>query len=626
LNSKIMRVLAAVTVILFLGNGAILGLIVWPAFVNVEDVAARRNVDRVVDAIQGELRALQRVARDWSAWDPTYQYVVGPNEDYDRQSFTFDVMHDLNLNLIAIYNVKGELVRSRAFDFQTDQEVSLAAFGARLAAGLSLRPRGPVGEVAGILTTERGPMLLVGFPILQSTREGPVRGSFFMGRFIDARMVADLVGQTHVGFDVQAAGSDLPAAVSGRLKKPASEGAYVADWSDRRTLESYRALPTLRGERPIVLRVETPRRITEVALTTLAIAGLSTVVTALLILAVIWLILNRHIVAPVNRLTRHVLEVGRTGDLSRRLNIDRDSEIGVLASEFDDATMKLESARQRLLEQSYQSGMADIAAGVMHNIRNALSPVAVSLWKLSESAAAEHAAFIDEALRELKAEGTAPERRRRLAEYLELAVTRMRDKSRLVADELKMIAEQNRHIEQVLHDHTALSLGVRQLESADLAKLIPEAQRLLAQRPGPRIEVSLSPQIERLPLVAGNPVVLTQILGNLMVNAAEAIAERGGAAGTIALGGDVAHEGSQDMVHLVVRDDGIGIDAATLANMFERGFSTKKGKTGGLGLHWSANSLRAMGGRMYAESDGRNAGASLHLLVPVAPQKMDCAA
>jgi C4-dicarboxylate-specific signal transduction histidine kinase len=202
----------------------------------------------------------------------------------------------------------------------------------------------------------------------------------------------------------------------------------------------------------------------------------------------------------------------------------------------------------------------------------------------------------------------------------------MRDKGRLVADELKMIAEQNRHIEQVLHDHTALSLGVRQLDSADLSKIIPQAQRLLAQRPGPHIEVVLSPQLERQPLVAGNPVVLVQILGNLMVNAAEAIAERGLPAGTIEVSGEVANEGGKEMVHLVVRDDGAGIDPATLANLFERGFSTKKGKTGGLGLHWSANSLRAIGGRMYAESDGRNTGARMHLLVPLAPQRMDRAA
>ena len=45
-------------------------------------------------------------------------------------------------------------------------------------------------------------MLLASFPILQSTREGPVQGSFFMGRILNEAMVKAPGDQTHVNFDV----------------------------------------------------------------------------------------------------------------------------------------------------------------------------------------------------------------------------------------------------------------------------------------------------------------------------------------------------------------------------------------------------------------------------------------
>ena len=44
-------------------------------------------------------------------------------------------------------------------------------------------------------------MLLASFPILQSTREGPVRGTFFMGRMLNG-LIEAIADQTHVKFDV----------------------------------------------------------------------------------------------------------------------------------------------------------------------------------------------------------------------------------------------------------------------------------------------------------------------------------------------------------------------------------------------------------------------------------------
>ena len=43
--------------------------------------------------------------------------------------------------------------------------------------------------------------------------------------------------------------------------------------------------------------------------------------------------------------------------------------------------------------------------------------------------------------------------------------------------------------------------------------------------------------------------------------------------------------------------------------MFERGFSTRAMKSGGLGLHWCANAMLAMGGSLRLESDGGGLGA-----------------
>jgi sensor histidine kinase regulating citrate/malate metabolism len=64
-------------------------------------------------------------------------------------------------------------------------------------------------------------------------------------------------------------------------------------------------------------------------------------------------------------------------------------------------------------------------------------------------------------------------------------------------------------------------------------------------------------------------------------------------------------------------DDGIGIPPQHASRIFEKGFSTKSRETNfGIGLHWCANALNALGGSIRAESDGL-AGATLQVVVPL---------
>jgi two-component system, NtrC family, sensor kinase len=53
--------------------------------------------------------------------------------------------------------------------------------------------------------------------------------------------------------------------------------------------------------------------------------------------------------------------------------------------------------------------------------------------------------------------------------------------------------------------------------------------------------------------------------------------------------------------------------------VFDKGFSTKSRETNyGIGLHWCANAIAALGGRIWAASEGPGLGASMHLMLPLA--------
>ena len=60
----------------------------------------------------------------------------------------------------------------------------------------------------------------------------------------------------------------------------------------------------------------------------------------------------------------------------------------------------------------------------------------------------------------------------------------------------------------------------------------------------------------------------------------------------------------------LIRDNGEGFDPACSEHLFERGFSTRRERSGGIGLHWCATSAAAMQGALKLISDGPGRGAT----------------
>lgn len=103
---------------------------------------------------------------------------------------------------------------------------------------------------------------------------------------------------------------------------------------------------------------------------------------------------------------------------------------------------------------------------------------------------------------------------------------------------------------------------------------------------------------------------LTQVLVNLLANARQAIAERGGAGSIrIAVTRHPPQASGPDRVSISVEDDGPGIPPGAASRIFESGFTTKpRGAGSGFGLAISRNLVEGMGGRLEYDA-GHSPGA-----------------
>jgi C4-dicarboxylate-specific signal transduction histidine kinase len=131
------------------------------------------------------------------------------------------------------------------------------------------------------------------------------------------------------------------------------------------------------------------------------------------------------------------------------------------------------------------------------------------------------------------------------------------------------------------------------------------------------LTVELDPSVVQTDALRLPRITLQQVFQNLIQNAAEAVRQAGREHGTLRIACSLvaAAEGQ----HLLLRftDDGVGIAPEHLPRIFESGFSTKSRATNfGIGLHWCANALNALGGSIRAECTGPT-GATLQVLVPL---------
>jgi signal transduction histidine kinase len=342
---------------------------------------------------------------------------------------------------------------------------------------------------------------------------------------------------------------------------------------------------------------------------------------AIVAIIVVLVLLRRLVIQPVDALTGHVVTIGRTGDLTRAMPASlngRQDEIGVLAREFRILIARVSETKEQALEQSYYGGMAEMAAGVLHNIRNALSPITIALWESRELLKGGASVNLERALAELQDPATAADRRTKLMAFVKLAVAKLLQQQQTAGERITGIVGHHRHIEQILQDHSLFARGSRRLSSVELGPLLTHAGDLVRTGKSPAVRVEIEAEIAALPAVKADPLVLEQVFSNLFVNAVDSIRDAGRAEGLITVGAMLETLDGHAAVHLVVSDNGTGIAPEAVGSLFRRGFSTKKGKTGGLGLHWCANSVAAMNGRIHAESAGIGSGASFHLVFPVA--------
>ena len=299
---------------------------------------------------------------------------------------------------------------------------------------------------------------------------------------------------------------------------------------------------------------------------------------------IIGLFLASRISRPIVRIRDVSLAVA-AGDLDQRTGIRGRDEVGQMAAVFDlmtfrlrrrtaqatrlhaeavkrseelaEANVRLQQAQQQLVQSEKLASVGQLAAGIVHDIKNPLAVITGLTEELQENAGKDSA--LGSPLNQIR----------------ENAVRA----SGIVTDLLKFARQSNPEM--------------RYQNVWDTVRTAVRLNDFLTRRANVRVVMDLTPQTV---LTSYDAQQIEQVMINLIQNAVQAMPS----GGTLTIG---VH---QDLkwVEIEVRDSGVGIPAKNLGRIFDPFFTTKApGEGTGLGLSVSYGIVAQHGGRIDVRSE-----------------------
>ncbi|HZW55362.1 MAG TPA: sensor histidine kinase [Nitrososphaerales archaeon] len=261
----------------------------------------------------------------------------------------------------------------------------------------------------------------------------------------------------------------------------------------------------------------------------------------------------------------------------------RTKELNKSNKDLRESNAQLQTANEQLkLKDAVQRDFINTAA---HELRTPVQPLLGMAEMMQQSMAEEGTQEIRLSRNEVELLARNAKRLRNLTENI-LDVTRLENQNR-----------------------------VSKKTNFDLNKVIKESVEEFAANPSEKQDMVFLPASEPL-MVEADETRIGQVIVNLLSNALKYSANQQG--GRIVI--SVWRQGSEAYVR--VKDSGPGIDSEAMPKLFSK-FYTKSDSGIGLGLYVSKLIVEASGGRIWAENNQGERGASFIFYVPLADRGKD---
>ncbi len=599
---------------------AVVVMVVYPNIESLERTEALEDANRIIQAVLNEADHLRSLTHDWSAWNDTYQFALDRNRAYIESNLLDETFINTNVDLIYITDGDGNVIYGRVYGYEDHNVLNLTEEPTmRLSPNHPLfLSKDPLYTKSGLIAAEPYPLIVASQPIITSDNKGPVRGFFIMGKFLDEEYNYNLEKNTMIEFDIiNLKTNERPLRPESAVVLQSRRVEYEIIAVTKNRLNIGIEVNGVDNNPAIFVKCYIPRDITKNIGAILRFSVAAIITSGLFILLSLSIHIGVVIVEPLSSFSRKIVEIRKSGNLSRNIGITRKDEIGMLAKEFDFLLSELREARKQLSEQAYRAGLSDMSSGLLHNFRNSATPMMQSIHKLETDFESFPCENIERAVVELGNAEISEDRKLDLIKYISLAYGRMAQK----VTEMKVVVEtltgQSKEIVELLNQHESITRSERMREEVEIRELIEDAYKLVPEGLRNLVRLKCTTKEPNDVIVIIDRLVLLHVLLNLFDNSAESINRAEKPNGEISVDYGLATEQEQRFLYITVEDNGEGIDDDNYEKLFKRGYTSKPLGKGGFGLHWCANAISSQKGKITAVNLGKGTGMRFLIRLPI---------
>lgn len=308
------------------------------------------ETDRTVRALEQSLDRLSRTTADWAYWNDTYEFVQGAYPDYPADNLGADSLSTIDLNFAIFVDREGDVYFSKFIDREEATETA-ATFAIDAAFLQTLTPpsQDMLGDVHGIMEKDGRILLVASRHILDSQAEGPQMGTLIFGTYLDEARVARLEESLRTELSINHVDDAGLAPYQRTIVRALGRSDRVLVQSqERTTVSGFKLLNDVSGQPSFLLNATEPRKLLGPVLTALGYFFGSMLFFGILSIGVTLLLMERLVLARLNRLHSGVTQIRRTGDLSLTVEADGSDEIANLAEVLNALLGEVDESRQKL--------------------------------------------------------------------------------------------------------------------------------------------------------------------------------------------------------------------------------------------------------------------------------------
>ncbi len=571
LTHRVTLLLLLVFAVCTLGLYTVIRQSMLPAFSKLDEDLAAVNQSLVEEYIQAQRIIYRDWALNYAVWTDTYLFTQGQNPEYLESNLSNVNEEEEDNSVFAIIDRDKRIVTFMAYGDHSESIESMQDVFPDVDRFLALLQMDDMSQAIefGTYSGIEHPVMFAALPILTSDFEGPAMGILLTARLIDEQFVQDMANR--LAIDVKIWNAQLQS-FNALLRSHGYEEQAFDDSAaliEGEQLHQFRQFHNVLGEPAFVTEVVTERNVLRFGEETIAYVLLLQLTLLLVVIAGLWLVLNRSVISRVKLLQQHITTVREEDDLSRRIEISESDEVGEVATAFNALTCALQTAREEsetAREAALQAAdfKSQFLANMSHEIRTPMNGLMGLISLLKEIPYDEHQ-----------------------LEYLNMAGEASQSLMEILNDILD--------VSKI--DASMLDLETVDLNLIELVEGIVELQQANNGKSNVELGTYFSPDVPQF--IKADPTRLGQVLTKLLSNAIKFTP-----VGEIVI---VVEQPEASMLRFSIRDTGIGIEAENQSTIFDSftqadDSTTRQFGGVGLGLSLCKSLVNLMGGEIGLES------------------------